>query len=248
MRHILIFLLLVTTSCDLLLDKQAAQKKKKVKDGLVVSKKDGKVYAKINYKKGKKQGWSENYYDNGNLRAKIFYRNDLKDSLAIMYYENGKKYRETMYKKDKKHGWQRKYREDGKIMAEIPYYEDDVCAGLKEYYLSGKIKPVSDYPGINVQYKNNLMKDGTYRVKIYFDKRPSVAKYYIGELDEHGRITFMNTEILPKNANNEAYIDFRLPSNTYIMQKLHIIGATKTIQGNEYIATKVHNLALENKL
>ncbi len=86
-------------------------------------------------------GLVKQYYQDGKLYATIEYVRGRRDGEAIWYYKSGQPYRVTIYRNNKREGIQKKYYEDGALMAEIPYRNDEVVPGLKEYNEDGSQIP-----------------------------------------------------------------------------------------------------------
>ena len=63
---------------------------------------DGALYWKLNYKNGlKKDGLFEMFHQNGELRSKVFYKNNKPNTNWLYFDEEGKKIREDVYKDGK---------------------------------------------------------------------------------------------------------------------------------------------------
>jgi len=113
-----LFIILSFQSCELIFNKQNAQKiiketetkpekpKSLYKDGLVIRKYDnGKTKTEINYTDGYKNGVAKEYYPDGNLKAVYHYDYNHKNGLVTKYYTNGQIKWEAEYKNNKKNGY-----------------------------------------------------------------------------------------------------------------------------------------------
>lgn len=88
----------------------------------------GEVVQRINYKYGKKNGYSYSYsYDyspEGVMISKELYVNDKKEGKAYYYYQNGVLEEEVSYVDNKKEGPARSYDRDGNLTALLDYRND----------------------------------------------------------------------------------------------------------------------------
>lgn len=133
------------------------------------------------YKNGIITGKKE-YYENGQLEGKVFYKNGKVDGVLYKYYENGQLELEASYSDGKLNGFLKKYYENGQLQMEAYFLNDKADGVYKEYYEDGQLKVKGGYkngliegPGesyyqngqikIRDHYKNNV-KDG-YDEKYY---------------------------------------------------------------------------------
>lgn len=79
----------------------------------------------VNYKDGKRIGELREYYRNGNLKIKQYYKNDTLTDSCMMYYENGNIQLIQFIKDKKKEGSWKKFNEQGKMYEEINYKNDE---------------------------------------------------------------------------------------------------------------------------
>ena len=82
---------------------------------------------------GRKQGYWEQYFNNGKLESKGTYKNDNEEGMWEWYYENGELGSVGLCINDKRNGIWRFYRENGKLDVKGSY-EDDKKNGLWEFY------------------------------------------------------------------------------------------------------------------
>lgn len=238
---ILIFFLFAACEAD---NKEAT--KKGIKDGVVKQYYPNKVLKnEISYKNGKRNGIAKNYYKDGTLHQQIEYINGKKNGEAITYYESGKVFQVTQYENNLMHGIRRKYRPNGKLMAEVAYNYDRPCKGLKEYLLDGSLK--KQYPKLIVDPVDNLLKDGSYVLRVKSSDGTSKIKFYVNtKLGANGCLEGGE----PSTAQNEPgvfEVKFNLPENAFIMEEIHFVAEITTLLGNPYVTYTKHNLAIENR-
>ena len=77
------------------------------------------------------------YYESGNLKSEIPYKNGEKEGIGKWYYENGNIRREIPY--GKVDGIVKKYYESGNLEREIPYKNGEREGIGKWYYESGNL-------------------------------------------------------------------------------------------------------------
>lgn len=244
MTRYFIILFFFLLACD---DLPKEGSKKKIKDGVVKQYYASKVVKnEIEYKDGKRHGTAKNYYKDGTLHQQIEYTNGKKNGDAITYYENGKVFQITPYENNLMHGIRKKYRPNGQLMAEVPYNYDRPCKGLKEYLLDGSLK--KQYPKLIVDPVDNLLKDGSYILRVKSSDGTSKIKFYVNtKLGANGCLEGGE----PSTSQNESgvfEVKFNLPENAFIMEELHFVAEITTTLGNPYITYTKHNLAIENRV
>lgn len=225
--------------------KEGEESKRKVKNGIVEQfYPDGSIKNKIPVKNGKRHGRAQSFYKDGTLRQEIDYVNNVKHGEVITYYQNGKKYQVTPYVNGKIEGIRKKYRQNGKLVAEVPYSDGEVCAGLKEYLLNGEEK--TGYPELIIKAENNLLKNGTYVLKLSASNGSKDVEYFNGKLTEGGCIPHYLSPIGPVEGGT-AEVIYKLPQGSYVMEELNFIAKIKTRLGNYFITEKSHYLAVEHR-
>ena len=122
------------------------------------------------YKDGKREGELKEYYRNGKLKLRQFYRDDQQDDSTFFYHENGN-IKEIQYRKDfKKEGLWKKFNKEGKLYEEI---------NLKNDYLDGCSTTYTYRTGRLLQrfnYKSG-MKDGKQEV-YYNNGNPKYVTFF----------------------------------------------------------------------
>ena len=113
----------------------------------------------INYSKGKKNGPSKIFYDNGKLQEDATYKEDLKDGVARWFNRTGKLMAEYHYENGMFEGAQKTFYENDTLQSIATYLHNLYSGPYIEYYRNGRMK-------ISGQYLNNL-KEGEW---IEFDE------------------------------------------------------------------------------
>lgn len=79
----------------------------------------------VGYKDGKRIGELREYYRNGNLKVRQYYKNDTLTDSCITYYENGNLQLIQFIKNKNKEGAWKKFNEQGKLFEEVNYKNDE---------------------------------------------------------------------------------------------------------------------------
>lgn len=97
---------------------------------------NGKIKAKGFFKDGVQHGKATQYDENGRLLAKGNYRNGVLDGITEIYHPNGKLKEETTYSKGVPVGWSYEYRENGEKQAAYEYiiFEDEYIGNQRIRY------------------------------------------------------------------------------------------------------------------
>jgi hypothetical protein len=88
---------------------------------------DGKIKARGFFKEGKRHGELLQYDESGKLEATVIYRDDVLDGISKIYYPSGELKRETYFSKGIPFGWSYEYWENGKrkLSRQFVEFEDD---------------------------------------------------------------------------------------------------------------------------
>ncbi len=117
---------------------------------------NGRLAIQENYTMGKKNGMSQNFYDNGQVSEKTEWKNGIKDGLWEQYYENGQLRMRSSHKNGERDGEFETYSAAGKPSIQ-GYYKDGVMNGPWQYfkedgepdftaqYVNGKMLPNKEY-------------------------------------------------------------------------------------------------------
>jgi len=132
---------------------------------------DGKTLRQvIEFKKGKKNGYMKEYYDNGVLKAQHFYINDTLNDTSAFYYKDGRLKSFQFYKNKRKHGCWKEYNKEGKLYSEI-FFKDGLLDSTSSVYTyrTGKLLT-------RVRYKDGI-KNGL-EEKYYANGKPQYKALY----------------------------------------------------------------------
>jgi len=103
---------------------------------------DGKTVAATGKYHGRVKEGEWKYYSENKLMLTEFYKNGLKEGLAIVYSKTGSIVEKIPYKKDKIDGVRKYFLEDGKLYSEVSY-TNDVENGPYRLY-EGEDKPIAE--------------------------------------------------------------------------------------------------------
>jgi antitoxin component YwqK of YwqJK toxin-antitoxin module len=92
----------------------------------------------------------KDYYEDGTLKSKLSYHEELLEGVSVWYYASGKPQMEVMYKDNKMNGLLRRWYENGNLMEESWYkggvqdsishtYALDGTLASEGYYVDGKL-------------------------------------------------------------------------------------------------------------
>lgn len=109
----------------------------------------------INYKKGKKDGTTVSYFQNGSVEYEENYKADEKQGKRKAFFVGGTVESEEAYRDDVKDGPWKKYWENGKVRGEALYKNGAPVGVFKSYHDNGKIETEANY-------KNGVL-EGTMR-------------------------------------------------------------------------------------
>ena len=90
-------------------------------------------------------GVHKEYYENGQLKAEMNYKDGKLDGDKKKYYENGQLKTEMTYKDGKLEGAIRKYYISGQVLLETIYEDGKIAGEGKEFYENGKIRYLDTY-------------------------------------------------------------------------------------------------------
>jgi hypothetical protein len=218
-----------------------------VKNGLQTSYyPDNKLLSECNYLNNRRHGNCKSYYKNGKVHVELNYVNGKREGEGKTFYEkSGNVYRISNYKNDILDGIQKVYHENGNLQAEIPYKMGKLLKGLKEYTTDGKLN--DNTPKIVITEKDSRSVNGEF---ILFLNIKGTSKYkevefYTGELTD-GNCFDENTLTRIPTQNETGRMFFKLPPNTFIMEKFNIIAKVKSNIGNYFIVTTSYNVAIQN--
>lgn len=211
-------------------------------DSIVVNyRKDGRILSEYILRNGKKNGKAINYYENGKIHSEIMFAEDVKHGKTKWFFENGKIYRISPYFKGKLHGTQEIYRRDGNIFAQIPYRYGQVVVGTKEYSKSGKL--INNNLEIKFLSDDKMLFEEAFYLKMNLSNGSKDVEYHHVHFDERIKDTLFLR--IPQK-KGVGIMKFKVPRNTFIMEKIRIRAVTKTKNKNPIAIEKTYNLAVEN--
>lgn len=199
-----------------------------------------KSYYQVNELK-QKNGEAKIYNKEGKMEKSFIYENDEKIQ-AISYHQNGNPLMEINYQNGVKDGAFKRYYESGQLESEAIFKEDYAGKGLKEYTKSGELKV--KYPELIIKAIDNLEKNGTYIIEVYFDKDPGRGTYYLGKLTEGQFLNYSLDKL--ERTNYRGRLTLQPPPGVMVMEKMNFVGEYKTPTGNKYIVEKEFNVAFEH--
>ncbi len=198
-----------------------------------------KIPMKMN-KEGKfvRHGTAIRYSKTGKVYEKIPYVMGKKEGLRLTYHTTGKVYKEQPYKNNKLNGTCKRYDREGKITAEYPYRNGMPGTGLVEYTNLGKKRPE---PYISVVRKDMIKSTGRYVLELSLkgkgaDRIKSV-QFYQGKL-VGGKYFHKNLMPARKVSSKKGELVFELPKGASMNKTINIVAYAKTRTGLTLILQK----------
>ena len=204
---------------------------------------DGYLEKVYTYVEGKREGPAVTYYNNGQVRTKLNFKDNKLNGTVTMYYKTGELYRVTQYVNGEIQGIRKTYYKNGNIMSEVPYKNDFPGLGTTEYSKEGK--PENDMPHIEVIPINRLAMENTYILRISLSRKEPSTTYYIGDLDD-GK--YIHKGLWPhKPAGN--YYDYKVQVHKggFMMESMTISATYMTHHNSWAVVSRKYNLAIDNK-
>ena len=207
----------------------------------------GELKSIVNYKNNKKVGISETFYKSGEKQYDIPYVGGMKQGIVKWYYKDGKVYRETDYKRGKKSGYQRKYWENGRLKSEVFYKDNLVSVGLKEISKTDKKKSA---PYIEVQKINLLKTKQEYVLKFKLSNGRKKVKFYQAKLIE-GKYFSVNGgkgSVEIKTVSGVGELRIPVGKGFNIDKNISIVAVESTAYQNKRIISKKVHVSVRNPL
>lgn len=216
--------------------------KEKIYNGVRKNYLKGKLASTVTYKDSLKNGPAINYYPDGKINMEFNYKNNKKHGPYKWYFEDGKTYMEGTYQEGKKEGVFKTYRPDGTLKSEMPWHQDEPCVGLKEYFSSGKEKPV---PIIVTNHRNTIRLNGEYSIDLSLSDKNTYVKFFEGGIGEKNSFR----EYFPaiKKKQGKVTLTVYVAPGQVLMKTITIVAKIKTQDKNYYILTKKMNISIENR-
>ena len=105
-----------------------------------------KIIERTEYKDGKKNGKSEIFYENGNVKQMTIYVDDKKNGKGETFYESGKPGEIGNYKDDKLDGKYERFYEDGKVAITTNYKDGKLDGKYEQFFADGTPEIIGNYP------------------------------------------------------------------------------------------------------
>lgn len=118
---------------------------------MVIYHPNGKKYKEVTYIQDKSgnemiHGKETTWYENGNIRSEVIFKQGIPQGSAFTYYDDGAKESETPYNSNgQKHGNETLWYANGTVKETTPYSNGDIHGIKKEYYQNGKCKKEYTY-------------------------------------------------------------------------------------------------------
>jgi antitoxin component YwqK of YwqJK toxin-antitoxin module len=130
----------------------------------------GKPIWEKNYKADKLHGRARIYYDGGILQEDSWYKNGLRDSVAVWYDTKTQKIAENHYREGRLEGPALTFYASGQVKSEKYYLSDNLNGPIKEFFEDGTVQMTGLY--------ENGQKHGTWQ---YFDPqgKPVRSEKYV---------------------------------------------------------------------
>lgn len=128
-----------------------------LKEGeLLIFRENGKLHSSYVYKNDLRNGEHKRYNYKGSLVLEQgFYLDDLKTGEWVKYFENGKIDTKQSYVNDKENGQYLSYYESGQLKAQGHFLNCIQTNSWKYFFESGALKGSIDYPGRKILYNEN---------------------------------------------------------------------------------------------
>ncbi|MEA2106678.1 MAG: hypothetical protein U9P82_08170, partial [Bacteroidota bacterium] len=227
----LIFITLIVGSCNI--ENNNKDKNVQGKEDKALIKKayydNGNLKSEITFKNKSKNGPAKRYYTTGELHTVVHYVKNTKEGEAVWYYKSGKPYRITQYENNKIEGVRKLFYEDGTLMAEIPYKNNKPQIGLKEYNKNGKL--LTNYPHIIFNTNNLIIEQNLYIITFQLSNHSKKVMFYQELKGTDGKERLF--EIPTKNGIGK--LEFHIPSRVKDSKTITIYAQMKTSMGNPYI-------------
>jgi antitoxin component YwqK of YwqJK toxin-antitoxin module len=101
--------------------------------------------SEINYRKGKKNGLSRTYYDNGKIQEESTYKEDIKTGTTKWFNKSGKRVAEYNYVNGLFQGLQTTFYDSDTIQSTTEYSNNIQNGQYREYYRNGIMKLQGEY-------------------------------------------------------------------------------------------------------
>jgi len=242
-RILFVCIALIIYSCQPQTDRDKLKSEEVNPDGSVLKrtfKPDGKLFAEIHKKDGRKNGVTTNYYANGKVQVATNFVNDRKEGDSKFYYEDGKICQHVIYKNDVKHGVEKHYYKSGKLACEIPYLDGEVEPGLKEYSSEGVL--IGNNPTIVVTPVNKMASENRYILRLTLSNKSHAVSF--------ARVYFENGNKSRREISTQHGIGdlvFVVNPGSGLWDKVLLEASFETVYGNPFVTRTTYDLSIDNR-
>ncbi len=211
------------------------------KNGIVTKEnKRSNTTVEIEYKDGKKNGTSREYYSDGTLWKESDYKDNLLHGVARVYSREGKPERVVHYQEGKKHGDFIRYFKSGNPKLKITFNQGLPMPGGMQKDYTGEEVPA---PKIIITHTDNLALNNTYSLQFSLEPRAKGVSFYAFDKENLWQPeTSKELYSLPKNGK----LTFELEPGFFIAREIFIYATYKSKWGDDMVTHTRMNLAIEN--
>ena len=130
---------------------------------------NGNKKAEVFFKNGKVNGLAKGWYDNGNKKSEKNFKNGKRDDSSVMWYANGQKMEEIMYKNDQKDGLETQWYENGNKKLEASFINDKLINFIKWNEDEKKIKEGRWIEDLKLFLDNEWYENGMKKIESEWD-------------------------------------------------------------------------------
>jgi antitoxin component YwqK of YwqJK toxin-antitoxin module len=121
----------------------------------------GRKMYEQNFKDGKQDRLSKDWYENGQKRTEHSFKDGKEDGLATQWYENGQMRNEVNYKDGKEDGLATQWYENGQMRSEVNYKDGKEDGLVTQWYENGQKKSKVTYKDGEQISKKEWNEDGS---------------------------------------------------------------------------------------
>lgn len=242
-RILFVCMALMVMSCQPKTDKEKLKSEEVNPDGSILKrtfKPDGKLFAEIQKKDGKKNGVTKNFYANGKVQVETNFVNDRKDGDSKLYYEDGKICQHVIYKNDVKQGIEKHYYKNGNLACEIPYLDGEVEPGLKEYSNAGVL--IANNPTIIVTPINKMVSENKYILRLSLSNKSHAVAFSRVFLEKEKK---SRQDIETQGGIGD--LTFVVGPGKSLKEKVILEASSETVYGNPFVTRTTYNLSVINR-
>ncbi|KQC31075.1 toxin-antitoxin system YwqK family antitoxin [Flagellimonas eckloniae] len=140
----------------------------------------------IHFIKNLPDGERKDYYDTGELKVSIYYKEGKKNGKAMHYYKNERVKESKTYRNGKENGNIRTYYEDGSIEYSGTFWNGIEVDSTKKFYPSGALKQlfICKADTIKMHFKGKLF--------VYYESGVPKSTFSILNSEAHGKAEFFD--------------------------------------------------------